>query len=53
MVRLSVATTGHSLTRTHPTPVHIDRPGPVRRHVVRDGADQRLAGEHDRFVRGL
>ncbi len=41
------------LVRGHPAPVHIDRPRAVLRHVRGDSADERLARNNDRLVRGL
>ena len=38
-------------TSTHPTPVDVECAGSVGEHVVCDGADERFAGEDDRFVR--
>ena len=37
----------------HPTPVYVQRPRAMRKHVACDGADERLAGEHPRLACGL
>jgi hypothetical protein len=40
-------------TVTHPAAVDVQRPGPMREHVARDGADEWLAGDDDGLERGL